>query len=117
MADILSTQMLVFLQVTHDDIPTLKRDRSLRQRVADTFSKKTTPPSCTSGVVQTVTVQGKICTVVYILHTVSTPCRPVHLPPPFSVEYFSSLVGICLSIVFSVIYIISRSKIQSLHSK
>ena len=60
MADILSTQMLVFLQVTHDDIPTLKRDRSLRQRVADTFSKKTTPPSCTSAVVQTVTVQGKI---------------------------------------------------------
>ena len=67
MADILSTQMLVFLQVTHDDIPTLKRDRSLRQRVADKFSKKTIPPSCTSGVVQTVTVQGRIHTLIYII--------------------------------------------------
>jgi len=59
LADILSTQVLVFLQVTHDDIPTLKRDRSLRQRVADTFSKKS-QPTCDSDMVQTVTVQGEM---------------------------------------------------------
>ena len=39
-ADLLSSQTLVFLLVPQDDIPTLKRDRSIKEMVADKLRKR-----------------------------------------------------------------------------